>query len=62
MKINETILKVIKSNNNMITTAQAVELGFTRSLLSWYVKEGLLERGSEGFIFCLILFAMTCIH
>ena len=33
MKINETILKVIKSNNNMITTAQAVELGFTRSLL-----------------------------
>ena len=22
MKINETILKVIKSNNNMITTAQ----------------------------------------
>ena len=48
MKINETILKVIKSNNNMITTAQAVELGFTRSLLSWYVKEGLLERGCRG--------------
>ena len=31
MKINETILKVIKSNNNMITTAQAVELDYTFS-------------------------------
>ena len=49
MKINETILKVIKSHNNMITTAQAVELGFTRSLLSWYVKRRFirtwLQRG-----------------
>ena len=32
----------------MITTAQAVELGFTRSLLSWYVKKGVLERGRRG--------------
>ena len=48
MEINPTILETIKNNNNMITTAHAVELGFTRALLSWYVKEGLLERGRRG--------------
>ena len=48
MEINPTILETIKNNNNMITTAQAVELGFTRSLLSWYVKKGVLERGRRG--------------
>ena len=48
MEINPVILKTIKENNNMITTAQAVDLGFTRALLSWYVKEGLLERGRRG--------------
>lgn len=48
MEINPTILETIKNNNNMITTAQAVELGFTRALLSWYVKEGVLERGRRG--------------
>ena len=48
MKMNPTILEVLKKNNNMITTAQVIELGFTRSLLSKYVKEGLLERGRQG--------------
>lgn len=48
LEINPTILETIKNNNNMITTAQAVELGFTRSLLSWYVKKGVLERGRRG--------------
>lgn len=48
MEINPIILQAIKKNNNMITTALAVELGFTRALLSWYVKEGLLERGCRG--------------
>ncbi|MDO4328665.1 MAG: type IV toxin-antitoxin system AbiEi family antitoxin domain-containing protein [Lachnospiraceae bacterium] len=48
MEINPSILETIKKNNNMITTAQAVELGFTRALLSLYVKEGLLERGRRG--------------
>ncbi len=32
----------------MITTSQIAELGFTRALLSVYVKEGLLERGRHG--------------
>lgn len=40
VKINPIILETIKNNNNMITTAQVIELGFTRALLSWYVKEG----------------------
>lgn len=48
MEINSTILEMIKKNNNMITTAQAIELGFSRALLSRYVKEGLLERGRRG--------------
>ena len=34
LEINPTILAAIKNNNNMITTAQAIELGFTRALLS----------------------------
>ena len=48
LEINPTILEAIKNNNNMITTAQAIELGFTRALFSRYVKEGLLERGRRG--------------
>ena len=48
MEINSIILEEIKKNNNMITTAQAVELGFSRYLLSKYEKEGLLERERQG--------------
>ena len=48
MEINKVIMKEIQQNNNMITTAQVVELGFSRALLSKYVKEGLLERGRQG--------------
>lgn len=48
MNINPVILETIKKNNNIITTSQVVELGFTRSLLSKYVKAGLLERERQG--------------
>lgn len=48
MQLNPTILKKMKSNNNMITTAEIVELGFSRAVLSKYVKEGLLERSRQG--------------
>lgn len=48
MKINSVILEALKKNNNVITTAQVVELGFSRYLLSKYVKEGLLERERQG--------------
>ena len=48
MEINKVIMKEIKKNNNMITTAQVVALGFSRAILSKYVKEGLLERGRQG--------------
>lgn len=48
MEINKAIMNAIQRNNNMITTAQVVELGFSRALLSKYVKEGLLERGRQG--------------
>ena len=48
MMINQVILAEMKKNNNMITTAQVVELGFSRAILSKYVKEGLLERSRQG--------------
>lgn len=48
MQINPIILEKIKSNNNMITTAQVSELGFSRSILTKYVKEGVLERSRQG--------------
>lgn len=48
MQINPIILEKIKSNNNMITTAQVIELGFSRTILSKYVKAGLLERSRQG--------------
>lgn len=47
MEINALILEEIKRNNNMITTSQVVSLGFSRALLSNYVKEGLLGRSCE---------------
>ena len=48
MEINPLIMKMLQENNNIITTEQITELGFTRSLLSLYVKEGLLERERHG--------------
>lgn len=48
MQMNPIILEKIKSNNNMITTAQVIELGFSRAILSKYVKAGLLERSRQG--------------
>lgn len=47
MGINPLILKEMKKNNT-ITTLQVEELGFSRALLSKYVKEGLLERSRQG--------------
>ena len=48
MEINHVIMKEIKQNNNMITTAQVAALGFSRAVLSKYVKAGLLERSRQG--------------
>lgn len=48
MEINQLIMDVIKQNNNMVTTAQVVAMGFSRAVLSKYVKAGLLERGRQG--------------
>ena len=48
MNINQTIYDEIKKNNNMITTSQVLLLGYSKQLLSNYVKEGLLERCRQG--------------
>jgi len=48
MTINSEILEVLKTNNNMVTTSQVVEKGYSRALLTKYVKAGLLERYRQG--------------
>lgn len=48
MKMNPEIYKKLKDNDNIITTSQAEKLGYTRSLLSKYAKEGLLVRERQG--------------
>lgn len=48
MNINAEIYKAIKRNKNMITTSEVISLGFSRALLTKYVKEGLLERSRHG--------------
>lgn len=48
MGINPLIMKELRQNNNIITTSQVTRLGFSRTLLSKYVKEGWLERSRQG--------------
>lgn len=48
MKINSELYAAIKENNNWITTSQVMALGFSKTLLTTYVKEGLLERSRHG--------------
>lgn len=46
--INSIILDALAKNNNMVTTAQVRELGFSKQTLNNYVKAGLLERIRQG--------------
>lgn len=48
MEINQKIYDEIKKNNNLITTAQVLALGYSNQILTNYVKEGLLERCRQG--------------
>lgn len=48
MIINSDILREIKKNNNVITTSQVLQLGYSKSLLTKYVKAGVLVRSSHG--------------
>lgn len=48
MNINQTIYDEIKKNNNMITTSQVLSLGYSKQLLTNYVKGGQLERRRHG--------------
>lgn len=48
MNINKKIYEKIIKNNNMITTSQVLSLGFSKQILTIYVKEGLLERCRHG--------------
>ncbi|MCP1101390.1 putative transcriptional regulator of viral defense system [Aequitasia blattaphilus] len=48
MKLNPELYEVMKKNNNMITTAQVLALGYSKTLLTQYVKGGLLDRCQHG--------------
>lgn len=48
MKLNPKIGKEIETNNKIITTNQILQLGFSKTLISNYVKNGLLEKISQG--------------
>lgn len=48
MDINTEIYLEIKKNNNIITTAQIISLGYSKTLLVKYVKEGSLIRVKHG--------------
>lgn len=48
MGINHRIHDEIKKNNNVITTSQVLQLGFSKTLLTNYVHAGLLERRGPG--------------
>lgn len=48
MNVNSTILQEIEKSNNVITTSQVIKLGYSKTLLTKYVKEGLLERNGHG--------------
>lgn len=48
MIINSEILQEIKKNNNLITTSQILQFGYSKALLTKYVNAGLLERYSHG--------------
>lgn len=42
------IYEKMKDNSNLITTAEVLELGFSKTLLSNYIKAGYLERIRQG--------------
>ena len=46
--INPIIMDAQTKNNNMVTTSQVQELGFSKQTLNNYVKAGLLERIRQG--------------
>lgn len=48
MNINSEILQEMKKNNNVITTSQVLQLGYSKALLTKYVEAGLLERSRHG--------------
>ena len=44
----DKLLCEMKKNNNIITTARALEIGVSKSLLSKYTKSGSIERVRQG--------------
>lgn len=51
MELNIEIQSEIKKNNGILSTKRVEELGFSRTILNIYVKEGLLERCQHG-LYC----------
>lgn len=49
MELNKEIAAALKAGNSIISSKQVQDLGFSKSLLSMYVNEGLLVRIRHGF-------------
>ncbi len=48
MQINPKLHRAMQQNNNMITTKQVLSLGLSKTMLSKYASQGLLERVRHG--------------
>ena len=49
MAINDKILELLKKHNGIVSASDVVSLGFSRNLLSVYVRNGLLTRVKQGY-------------
>ena len=49
MTINDKILDLLNKHNGIVSAADVVSLGFSRNLLSVYVRNGLLTRVKHGY-------------
>lgn len=49
MTVNEKILELLGRQNGIVSASDVVSMGFSRSLLSVYVRNGLLTRVKQGY-------------
>lgn len=47
-KLNQKLYEALKSNHNTITTKEFMALGYSRTMLSKYEKQGILQRIRRG--------------
>ena len=48
MGATETIIKMAKENNGIVTTAMVVAAGFSRGNIKYLVDKGMIEKSARG--------------